>query len=301
MKTPFLTYLTGFFFILFLTSCGSPQKDKPVEAPVEEEILKPTVDYQALVKSHIEAEDYLEAEAAALNGLTENPNSAPLIVAMGGLEIRKGNTAKAIEYFNDAFAIEPKNISISQVLSELYTKQENPANAVRHLSIMAELLPDDLQSRIEAGNIYLKLNKPARAILLLEQAHELAPEDQGVLYLLPYAYEQLADLYSIKGNNDAAIENYSKALEKNPTLVNSYSGKVQAYLRLGQYQNAEDTIVHLISITNPSPQLYTTLGDIQLTAGKTNKARANWQKAKSLLGPNGDPRLLQKLNKQLSR
>ena len=81
-------------------------------------------------------EDFAAAEKAYKQGLTINTQCAECKVGLGKLELDKGNTAAADEYFESASRIDKKNAQTFAMIGEAYldAKKPNGNKAVEYLS-----------------------------------------------------------------------------------------------------------------------------------------------------------------------
>lgn len=88
-------------------------------------------------------------------------------------------------------------------------------------------------------------------------------------------------VFEMKGNYAAALDNYTKALEKEPDNVAALQSVARLQLRQEQYSQAIETYERVIRV-NPTSENYAELASAQQKFGKLNEAQASIKKAISL-------------------
>ncbi|MBI4036700.1 tetratricopeptide repeat protein [Candidatus Daviesbacteria bacterium] len=87
------------------------------------------------------------------------------------------------------------------------------------------------------------------------------------------AYHNLANTYHELGEDDKALENYQKAAELNPNLWQSYQNIAAIYFGLGKYDLALSNMQKAIKVNPKNLQLVNNLGIIYLKMGDKLKAK----------------------------
>lgn len=88
-------------------------------------------------------------------------------------------------------------------------------------------------------------------------------------------------VFEMKGNYAAALDNYTKALEKEPDNLPALQSVARLQLRQDQYAQAIETYQKVIRVS-PSAENYSELASAQQKSGQLNEAKTSIQKAISL-------------------
>jgi len=143
-----------------------------------------------------------------------------------------------------------------------------PARALAELSAIAKQLPDKYYVHFYLGACHLKINDPAAALPCFERCLALEPAEQDAPSIYSYmavALKELGsyrralevlekgevldgertDIYNLKGfchfklnEHQAAIENFKKVIELDPSSAIDYANIAVNYRRMGQKQKA---------------------------------------------------------------
>lgn len=87
---------------------------------------------------------------------------------------------------------------------------------------------------------------------------------------------------SEEGKNEEAIEQYKKALEKDPEQTNIMGNMAESYKKLGKYQEALDLYKKAITINPNDAVLYTNMGVVLDKLGKSAESQEAFKKAASM-------------------
>lgn len=224
-------------------------------------------------------ENNQEAEKAYRKGLSINSQCSECYIGLGKLELDKGNTAeaekhfetairankknasvygfigdaylygkkpnaqKAIEYLNQAKAIDPKKAVYWAHLGEAYEMTGNHGEAMSNYEIAVEKDPSNVEAYINMARIWARAQQEQLAIPKLEEAIRLAPNDARPikdlyeLYIRERQYEKVIPLLekytSLIGDDvDAQVrlvkfltfqaKDYDRAIEKGEKLLKTY-------------------------------------------------------------------------------
>lgn len=88
-------------------------------------------------------------------------------------------------------------------------------------------------------------------------------------------------IFEMKGNYAAALDNYTKALEKEPDSLPALQSTARLYMRQNQFESAVNFYDRVVTVS-PTAENYAELADAQQKAGRLNEAQASIQKAISL-------------------
>jgi len=130
--------------------------------------------------------------------------------------------------------LDPDNPSISVVIFAYALHHGDLTGARRASEIRLSLRPKDPIAYLNLAYTFVQEGEPRRAIELLTQAINLDPKHphEFVLHLMGSAYLML-------GDNNAAIEWFVKALERNPSFGRTYTLLAIAYANEGDDAKAQ--------------------------------------------------------------
>jgi tetratricopeptide (TPR) repeat protein len=188
-----------------------------------------------------EARKYFEA------GLKKDPRNASCLFNMGYIEERQGNHAKAEELLQAALRSNPN-------LPEAMLELANLRIANKKFQEAEELLRRYVKTGREPAAGYYKLAMVERSLHQLDAAHR----DLNVFQTLsknapagPYPYEHLFDFVDNRSNlsgldrSQLDIEQLTEEVGKHPDQPQNLYLLVEAYLKLGNAEEARKTIAQL--------------------------------------------------------
>jgi tetratricopeptide (TPR) repeat protein len=101
----------------------------------------------------------------------------------------------------------------------------------------------------------------------------------GGMRLKPLAYLNLGVVDTLEGNANAAIKNYSKAIELNPEYSEAYFNLGALHYKLGNLKKAEEAFLKAIEIQPEYGRAHYSLGFLYLDQKKYDLARLHADKA----------------------
>jgi len=187
------------------------------------------------------------------------------IVAIGANHLKAGRKDEAMKAFRDVLRKNPDNVTAMRYLAIVYFRDENnPAEAEAWLRRATTVAPDYTAAWMTLGPVLLEMNKHVEAIECYEAAIRTEPEN-GVLWAgLANAYAQasypeksvetfrkafelgadspgiqlsFAHVLKTVGDQEAALEAYRAAIEKQPSFGESYWS--MANLKIFSFEDKE--------------------------------------------------------------
>lgn len=134
----------------------------------------------------------------------------------------------AINDYNKASTLNPRDADIYVRLGDAYNQKEDYANATDNYSKALKLNPNNADAHVRRGKAYGNKGDYDKAIADFDKAIKIEPEFDD-----SYLSRGLA--YGSKGNYDKAIEDCSKAIELNPDNINAYECRRYAYASKHNY------------------------------------------------------------------
>ena len=151
-----------------------------------------------------------------------------------------GDAAKRKELLDKLVAAYPKDERAHELLGTYYQTQQDYPDAVGHLKAATDIAPAYAPVYNTLGYTYRAMEKYPEAEQAFKKYTELLPGD-------PNPYDSYAELLLKEGKFDQSIENYNKALAKDPNFISSKQGIAFNHLYMGQPDQAADEIRSMMS------------------------------------------------------
>ncbi len=173
------------------------------------------------------------AQNAAERLAKEYPQSAEPLALKGRVLLRFGNSAKALECWEECLRRDPKSADAHSLIGSLAWEQGDYEKAVNCLQKTLALNPELTNMYIILAESLMNLGRPKDAAAVLEGAsHRNLPVSER-LVTLGQAYTQL-------GRYEKARECYESVVAANPKLKNAHYGLAVVFQRLGQPEKAKE-------------------------------------------------------------
>ena len=166
------------------------------------------------------------------------PRNVELLIALGQANYRDKRDAEAFDTYELALRYDPTNAEALLGLAQILVDDRDFPEATRRLNqalraSKRDHQPTTLRSRVffELGRVYLKQRDTGRAIASFQDAIELNP-DAGRPYL------QLGLTYELLERPRRALEQYEKALSKDPQLLSAHLAAARNCAKVGEAAKA---------------------------------------------------------------
>jgi tetratricopeptide (TPR) repeat protein len=245
-----------------------------------------------------------EAGSLMAEYYAKKPDSVPILIAYSQIALKEGDSALARTLLARVVKREPFLTSANMSLASLLWASGDRDGAARCLERVVQVSASDVASRALLGEYYLGARNPGPAIPLLNQALALERDEtaarRNLTQMLYAAYIEAGGAQERMGNHeDAVTKYYDKAIALVPDNPNGYARKASACAQVGQFGEAAAALRRLGALQPANPTVYLSLGDVLYQGGEKDEARADWQRALTLVaGANPAMRdaLLQRLN-----
>ncbi|MCK9333442.1 MAG: tetratricopeptide repeat protein [Candidatus Cloacimonetes bacterium] len=175
---------------------------------------------------YAEEQDYESAENALNNALSLNDDNPRVKVRLAFLLYDQGRYNDALPYLESANETFPENDLISRRLAVSYQRSGRMADAIANYEGLIRLNPNNTQAYLNVVSLYrnqasettdetIKQEMNNKAIETMNQLIRIQPDNA-------LAYLNLASIYLAMGNNDLAETNANAAIERDPSLYQSY-------------------------------------------------------------------------------
>ena len=275
-------------------------------------------------------ERYDEAIAVYQRGLQYSPNAVELYLYWGLALEQQGTWAEAIGVYSQALAVSPGEAALHVRWGISLGRQGQWEDALAQYETAASLDSTYSPTFLHWGIALEELGRWEAALEKLNQAVALANDKSRVLFYLGSCYEQASRKLSRDEYFDHAVETFQRLLEIEPNdayalnyLGYMYADKGMrlteavallekaialepdnsafldsigwAYFRLGELAQAEQYLQQALDhLGEEDPEekavIFDHAGDIASSLGKTDEARAHWQKVLELAPDNEEVR-----------
>ncbi len=189
--------------------------------------------------------------------LKHEPKDQVILMTVGDLFVRQGETFQAIEYFerlahiflNDGFTT--KAIAIYKKVAKLAPEESRPLERLAELYVQQGVLSEARPLYLQLAEVHLKAGRQTQAISLLRKLLEAEPENLRVQL-------RLAELYIAMGQTGEAML--------------AYRGGAQRLLERGDQAEALRLIDRALEIERGQPESLELKARILIAAQKRNEA-----------------------------
>jgi tetratricopeptide (TPR) repeat protein len=224
--------IAGVFPVRFLPrSNGQPwrleESSDHTEDPVKLPVIKPLSTKQEIVA--LKNEEVELAEQL----MSDFPGRDDSLVIMGNLCYRHGDVIKALEYWNKALQINPKQANVYKSMALLYMKKGQFNDAVSQFRKALEIQPQLPDVYVNIGHSLMMSGRPNEAIEALKKEIQISPNADFAYFLLGQAHLQQKKFQKAK-------EYYETAIKINPRYSNAYYGLASVCAKLGNRDKAKE-------------------------------------------------------------
>ncbi len=173
--------------------------------------------------------------------------TAPVLVALGILDLRENKPDDAEANAKLAIAQNPKSADAHALLGALHLIAKNPALAEPELKLAAELAPARSAKRIEYAQFKISKGEVPAAKELMEKLTKEAPD------YLP-AWMLLAQMASVERKYDESLAFVTKVLARDSTFPEALLLSARLRLAKGDFPTAVKELEKAVGIFPSSPQ-----------------------------------------------
>jgi len=165
------------------------------------------------------------------NNSLHQPGLAEKLCRKGYSFSINGEDQKALEFFKEAIAKDPKNTMAWNGLGYCHVGLNNPAAAIKAYQQAIKVNPADETLYFVLGNYYVKLDQLQEAINAYLQVIRLKPDFEEAHFKLGVAYSRL-------GRLDEGKNAFETLIRLNPDAAPAHFNVGIAYAKLGRYNDA---------------------------------------------------------------
>jgi tetratricopeptide (TPR) repeat protein len=199
-----------------------------------------------------------DADAAFAKALIQDPKDTEAMQLRGVTLFRMGKPADAIPLLEQARASIPSvNIDPNYVLGVSYIQVRRYDDARHAFAVQYGFDPDSAQAYLLAARMFLHQE-------FLQAAEESVRKSLQLNPNLPLAHQLLGEIALARSNSAAAISEFEKERQINPLNGELYDRLGDAYMRSGQYDEAQHALNRAVLLEPNATGPYILLGKILL-------------------------------------
>ena len=221
--------------------------------------------------------DYGVQQIDRLNtALNKHPDDLALLTELAHWLWLRARDDEALPLYAAILDSDPENVFALTFLasSQAYLGQLDDADA--GFEQVIALAPDNDHVYAIAATSYLDNGDPERAVAMADQAIALQPDD------FPGRYVTRGDANIDLDEYEAALADYTRALELQPGMFNALTGQADAYLKLGEADAGLEAIDQALEQNPESTWAYILRGRLHLFTGENELALEDFGRANEL-------------------
>jgi tetratricopeptide (TPR) repeat protein len=206
------------------------------------------------------------------NNSLNQPGLAEKLCRQGYSFSINGQNQKALEFFQEAIATDPKNTTAWNGLGYCHVGMNNPADAIKAYQQAIKTNPDDETLYFILGNYYVKLGQLQQAIKTFLRAIKLKPDFEEAHFKLGVAYTKLGRL--VEGKNA-----FETVIRLNPDAAPAHFNAGIAYAQLGRYPHALRANQEVLRIDPEFAPAHNNLGMVHKMLGHADREIEAYKRA----------------------
>ena len=178
---------------------------------------------------HYTANEYVSQDdiLQLLEAIQWNPYNVTINLQLGVALARRGQTQKAISYYNAALRIDPENYTAHYSLGTALARQGKLEEAIIHFTESLRIKPDYADAHSNLGYVLDIMGRLDEAIKHYSEALRIEPD-------FARAHYNLGTAYARQGKLEEAIEHFKGALRINPDFTGARESLEEALLQQGK-------------------------------------------------------------------
>jgi tetratricopeptide (TPR) repeat protein len=199
-----------------------------------------------------------EAVEAFTRASNQDPSDRESVEMNGVSLYRLGRPAEALPFLEKAHAaVDRTNVDPQYVLGLCYTNLARYDDARRTFAAQYGFDQDSAEAHLLAGRLFLRSQLTDQAAAQARKALEIKTD-------LPLAHQLLGEVALAKGDPPGAIHEFEAERKLNPLNGSLYDRLGDAYIRNGQYADAQQTLNRAVLLEPDSTAPYILLGQALL-------------------------------------
>jgi tetratricopeptide (TPR) repeat protein len=205
----------------------------------------------------------------------EHPNDFARLALLGGLYEETGDSAKAIEAYKHALAIDTRQIDIRLRMIRLLQANGDLDKAIAEYDALIRAVPNNPQFVFEECEALLQRGDHLRALKLVTDLEARAASDEEVL-------SRVADFYARIGENEKSLKVLERLAQTASADPSHLVDLGDHYFQDGNKQLAVQTWKRILVVVQPRARALSALGDVYLEHDMITEALAAYKEALQL-------------------
>ena len=205
----------------------------------------------------------------------ERPSDFQRLAMLGALYEETGDSAKALQAYSKALAVNPRHIDLRLKMIRVLQSQGELDKAIAEYEALIRAAPNNPQFVFEQCEALMQRGDRTRALKLLTELEARGQNDEEVL-------SRLADFYGRIGENDRSL----KVLTRLSSIGTNDPGHLvdlgDRYFQDGNTQLAIQTWRRILTTVTPRARALAALGDVYLEHDMLQDALASFREAVQL-------------------
>lgn len=216
-----------------------------------------------------------EPASAAISRSQELKSKAFQKLTRGIKALREGKPKEAIPLLEEVTSVALNSFRAFYYLGLAYKGDRQYTKAIEPLSFALELNPNHMQAHVDLGDCYLKRGDISEALAEYHRSRALQERYAP-------AWDGIARAAEARGDDDAAIFSFKKAIDLNPGFPDAALNLGDLYLRRQRLQEAVELFLKAIGIRPNFAAAYNRLGVAYARQKLGNEAIAALRRAADL-------------------
>jgi len=243
-----------------------------------------THDEALLMAKKIETDLYEEKLNNILNkavsytneAISLEPNEIDAYLKQARIFLIKNASTIAETLMKKAISINPNNDKVYREIAYIYSESDDYQNAIINCNKAIEIAPNNYKNYVYRAMINFELGKNYKSAIE-DYTKAIELNPTGKDTYLSYV-DRATCKYGIN-DYEGAIQDYNKTIELNPNYDWAYSHRARAYIALKQYDNAEIDSNKAIKLNKKNDVAYNNLGIIAVSRKDYDTAITYYTKA----------------------
>ena len=215
------------------------------------------------------------APAGRLRGIASTTEQVTAYTQLGQINLERSRMSASEAAFAEALKIDPKDADALCGFGEVLYREGRYAEGLARFEAGMQANPESLNAKIGAAKTKIALERLQEAKEILRKLRERRPADPVVAYWLSQVEDAL-------GNKAEVEKILVEAIARTPTggdAINLYVALSQFLASQGRTQEADAKLAEARTKLPDSPAIHKALGNVALTAGRLNDAKAEFEVA----------------------
>jgi superkiller protein 3 len=210
------------------------------------------------------AGDYETAERGFQAVLRQEPGNVAALSNLGVIYSRTSHADRAIAMYQRALKLSPNDKALLLNLGLVYLRQEAHARALPYFARVVAIDPQHLQARQLLAVCRVYTGQLSPAIHDLEVLRESAPREEGILFLLGFAY--------LKNHNSEEAAAIFKQMFDAAGAERARFLLGKAYYEATMFPQAEENFFEVLRLNPKFPGVHLELGKVYISLRRTEDA-----------------------------